>query len=294
MILSTSSSSSATTTPGTPIPAQAAKGKPAGKSADYEIEKNNQLDAKNRENIALGVIVTSILAVVVISCAVVVSANNRENASKRVMESTLPLYGTWVGTILAFYFSRNAFEAASSATNRNTTLLHQITSDYRRETSPPPDNVLSKIVLKSLANNLVFSQNDLNKPLQDVLSELNDKRRYRTIVIDAENQNKYINLVYRIHAAAFLASPGDSQAPSSPPTLGEYLNWRNEQGVATPTVVFLPLTATLADADAKLKASTGCRDVIVTTDGKEDSPVVVYVSDVDINEYKNASTALAA
>ena len=51
-------------------------------------------------------------------------------------------------------------------------------------------------------------------------------------------------------------------------------------------MVFLPETATLADADAKMKETLGCRDVIVTTDGQKTSPVVAYVTDNDINEYK--------
>jgi hypothetical protein len=111
-------------------------------------------------------------------------------------------------------------------------------------------------------------------------------------VVDADK--KYVDLVYRINAVAFLKKPqpggsnsqgGEGSAQVSP-TLKEYLDWRHEQGEKVqPIVVFLPQSATLADAYAKLKETTGCRDVIVTTDGKDTSPVVVYVTDTDINEY---------
>lgn len=267
--------------------------------------KSNQSDAQNREKIALWVLIASIAAVVLTSGVVVWQAGNKEQASQRVMDSTLPLYGTWVGTILAFYFSRNAFEAASNATTRNATLFQQVTSGLT-SASPPPDNVLAKISLKSLANNLAFSQNDREKSLQEVLKDLTDKNRYRTIVVDADK--KYITLVQRLNIQAFLTPPGTSpeddqqlsslpltpsetlpedKQKSSSPTLEDYLKWRNSQGEqAKPTVVFLPQNATLADADAKLKETPGCRDVIVTTDGQETSPVVVYVTDTDINEYK--------
>jgi hypothetical protein len=119
-----------------------------------------------------------------------------------------------------------------------------------------------------------------------------DKNRYRIIVADADK--KYVDLIYRINAAAFLEQPGgQSQALTDPPaqaqptSLKQYLDWRNAQGdQAQPKVVFLPESASLADADAKLKDLPGCRDVIVTTDGQPSSPVVVYITDNDIDEFR--------
>ncbi|MEG4026879.1 MULTISPECIES: hypothetical protein [unclassified Microcoleus] len=257
-----------------------------------------QSDSRNRERIALGVLLASIIAVFSISVVVIATAENGEKrgvVSGRVMDSTLPLYGTWVGTILAFYFSRNAFEAASRATDRTTAAVLQQANSGLVSAPPLPDNRLAKIPLKALANDLVFSQDDMNKPLQDVVNELESRNRYRVIVVDADK--KYVNMVYRINASAFLVQSqpegsnpqrdqgGDPVSP--PPTLKNYLDWRHEQGEkAQPIVIFLSESATLADADAKIKETIGCRDAIVTTDGKDTSPVVIYVTDTDINEYK--------
>lgn len=256
------------------------------------IVVNEQSDARNRERIALSVLIISIVAVTLVSLGVVLTANNRERASQRVMDSTLPLYGTWVGTILAFYFSRNAFEAASSAAARNVDVFQRVNSGLV-SAPPPPNNTLAKISLKSLANGLVFCEDNTNKLLQDVINELELKDRYRIIVVDADK--KYVDLVYRINASAFLTQAEGNPDPSPPggspvqplPTLKNYLDWRHSLGSkAQPIVVFLPESATLADADAKLKETTGCRDVIVTTDGSKTSLVVVYVTDADISEYK--------
>lgn len=247
-------------------------------------------DARNRERIALGVLVTSIAAVLIIS-GIVVWRHNDKETSQSVMSATLPLYGTWVGTILAFYFSRNAFESASTASSRNAEIFNQFNKSLV-SAPPSPDNTLAKISLKSLANGLIFSQNDLAKPLQEVVNDMVSKERYKTIVVDAEK--KYVDLISRINASAFLTQPGSPStqpptvnAPSTPPSMKDYLDWRRKQGVkAQPIVVFLPETATLADADTQLKATPGCRDIIVTSDGNRTSPVVVYVTDTDINEYK--------
>lgn len=266
-----------------PVPEPTPQNQLPSQTPQEVIVVNEQRDARNREKIALWVLIFSIIAVFLTSVVVVLTAekgDKMEEASQRVMASTLPLYGTWVGTILAFYFSRNAFEAASSATARNADVFQKV----NRDPVLAPDNILDKISLKALANDLVFRQTDINKPLQDVVDELESRGRYRTIVIDADK--KYVDLVYRINASAFLTQSEGNLVPP-PPTLKTYLDWRHNQGSkAQPIVVFLPESATLADAEAKLEETTGCRDVIVTTDGSNTSQVVVYVTDADINEYK--------
>jgi len=273
----------------TPPPASPAtnQGQSTAQTTQEGIVSNEKNDARNRERIALAVLITSILAVLTLSFYVIWSTTDPEKksqVSQNVMGSTLPLYGTWVGTILAFYFSRNAFESASSATARNATVFQQVRSNL--VSAAPPNDKLANISLKALANGLVFSQDDTNKPLQDVLDDLNSKSRYRTIVVNKTNETikTCIDLVYKVNVSAFLdqRQPGTTQ-----PTLQDYLVWRKKEGdQAQPIVVFLPETATLADADAKMKETLGCRDVIVTTDGQKTSPVVAYVTDNDINEYK--------
>ena len=277
-------------TPVSPPPASL----PQSPTSEQGIVVNEQFDARNdarnRERIGLGVLIASIGAVLVIS-GIVVSKGNDKETSQNVMSATLPLYGTWVGTILAFYFSRNAFEAASTASSRNSEIYNQITRSLVSGASPP-DNTLAKISLKSLANGLIFSENDLAKPLKNVVADMVSKGRYKVIVVDAEK--KYVDLISRKLASAFLepagnntVQPANANSPSAPPSIKDFLNWQKNQGAkAQPIVIYLPETATLADADAKLKETLGCRDVIVTSDGNPTSPVVVYVTDFDINGYR--------
>jgi hypothetical protein len=272
----------------TPPPASLAtnQGQSTAQTTQEGVVSNEKNDARNRERIALAVLFSSIGAVFLLSATIIWNADPKEKpqVAQNVMGSTLPLYGTWVGTILAFYFSRNAFEAASSATARNATVFQQVRSDL--VSAAPPDNKLANISLKALANGLVFSQDDTKKPLQEVLDDLNSKSRYRTIVVNKTNETTktYVDLVYKVNVSAFLEQ---RQQGTTQPTLQNYLDWRKAQGdQAQPMVVFLPETATLADADTKIKETLGCRDVIVTTDGQKTSPVVAYVTDNDINEYK--------
>jgi len=259
-------------------------------------------------------------------------SQDRGEVSRRVMDSTLPLYGTWVGTILAFYFSRESFDAASQSAER----IQIITRD--QPLRPLANGKLSQIAVKSLANGLIFSETDLTKPLKELVQDMESKGRYRILIVDSNK--KYVDLVYRLDAQSYITQPVARSSHAAPPspeasvpasgcgeiempatvevpaslepqsgnapdaappieggqpdndptaqiTLNNYLEWRNAQGdKARPKVAFLPAGATLADADTKIQTTLGCRDIIVTRDGTPTSPVVVYITDADIEQYR--------
>lgn len=110
----------------TPVPAPTPQSLPPTQTAqEKSIVLSERSDSQNRERIAFAVLAASIFAIFAISIGIVLAAKEeeRDTVAQQVMSSTLPLYGTWVGTILAFYFSRNAFEAAATASDRNATTL---------------------------------------------------------------------------------------------------------------------------------------------------------------------------
>src|SRR5215208_905627 len=76
-------------------------------------------DASIRRWLAAGFVGASILGIVVISIVAISAAGKtRAETSRLVFSSVLPLLGTWVGTVLAFYFARENFQAATESTLR--------------------------------------------------------------------------------------------------------------------------------------------------------------------------------
>jgi len=68
--------------------------------------------AANRNLLAIITIAFSIIAIIIVSW-VYINKNDEAEATERVFSALLPLFATWVGTVLAFYFGRENFEAAS-------------------------------------------------------------------------------------------------------------------------------------------------------------------------------------
>ncbi|SEB77086.1 hypothetical protein [Rhodococcus koreensis] len=80
-----------------------------------------------RDQLAFWIILPSFAGILAISVLMVIYAapDNREEVARLVFSAVLPLFGTWVGTVLAFYFARDNFEAASESTLRLTGLLNR-------------------------------------------------------------------------------------------------------------------------------------------------------------------------
>src|SRR5574342_1393854 len=73
-----------------------------------------------RENLGRNVIYWALAAITVIGVVALIAAtidsNNRVNGVKDVLALLLPVIGAWAGTVLAFYFGRENYLAASRST----------------------------------------------------------------------------------------------------------------------------------------------------------------------------------
>ena len=73
-------------------------------------------DTSTRKWLAVGIVGASIIGIVAISAiAIALAGGARAETARLVFSSVLPLLGTWVGTVLAFYFALES--ACSSTTN---------------------------------------------------------------------------------------------------------------------------------------------------------------------------------
>src|SRR4051795_5991752 len=83
------------------------------------MSRTEAADSATRKWLAAGIIGASIFAILVISgLAIGLAGSSRAETSRLVFSAVLPLLGTWVGTVLAFYFARDNLQAATESTLR--------------------------------------------------------------------------------------------------------------------------------------------------------------------------------
>ena len=85
--------------------------------ADQSTTPSQTTAEKARSWLAFSITVVSILGVLVLAAVIIwrSPAPNQSGVATQVLSTVLPVIGTWIGTILAFYFGKENFETAAKS-----------------------------------------------------------------------------------------------------------------------------------------------------------------------------------
>jgi hypothetical protein len=219
-----------------------------------------------RKWLALAIVGASIVGIVAISAiAIALAGGSRADTSRLVFSSVLPLLGTWVGTVLAFYFARENFQAATESTLRLAGL----------ETETPVVRVMIREA-DFVAYDLGAGDRVEDVPLAAVRQRMQQLvPPYRRIPI----RNASGAVLYVIHDStltAYVDSVGQTTANLSK-TLGDMLNVAEYKQLIE-AVGFVAEKATVADARAVMVSTKNCNDVFVTASGKRDERAIGWLT----------------
>lgn len=232
-----------------------------------------QFDARTK----LAFIITSfaIIGTSALSITIIVSGDkqNVDERAKLVLNSTLPLFGTWVGTVLAYYFARENFEAASRSTER----FAQLSSQANRD-----DLQSIPVVTAMITKNKMFFVDDITMTIGKILTKLNDKEVRRLPILESETGFPK-SIVYYEDLAKYYY-PKDESVRSSL-TLGGFLD---DPTTSKKPFAIIDSEATIALAKESMKKISECRDVFVTETGKPESAVIGFLTNVDIDKFSKS------
>ena len=240
-----------------------------------------------RHTVARAVLYTSIGGVIVLSVAVIgISAFSPKTleAAKYVFSSVLPLIGAWVGTLLAYYFSKENFEAATKSVTdlaRELGGMEKLRSIPAREKMRPLKDITFATVRKGTEDQC---------KLADLLSKF--ARLDRIPILDDQNCIVYLLYKHMIHQFLTSVALDPAKLPSSKKitdlTLKHFLDSDPNLGkLLQQSFGFVAENATLADAKREMEAvskTTPCNDVFVTQTGKQVEPIIGWITDNKIAE----------
>src|SRR5205807_604178 len=81
---------------------------------DKPAQDTGDTDAAFRHQVTMLVLNGAIWGLIILSLLIIVQAANAAD-SEKIFNAILPVFGTWVGTLLAFYFSKANFDAATKS-----------------------------------------------------------------------------------------------------------------------------------------------------------------------------------
>ena len=218
------------------------------------------------------------------------SADDVQKSAQLLLSSLLPLFGTWVGTVLAFYYSKENFESASRGT------LDAVRSAMQRlSATRVTDGMMPRAKMKVLQLPAGGRLEDVTvaavKVLFDERGE-NGQRISRLPVLDASDA--CLGFLHRglwNEMLAGAAQPFDPATGKLGALVGAPNPLRDGETYADAirrSITFVASSATVADAKAAMEAVRGCQDVIVTASGARDSGVLGWISNIDIGRLSQA------
>jgi hypothetical protein len=243
-----------------------------------KVEPGNSSNSRGDPRFLLAVVIlaASILGVVILA-GVVLGRDSTLNTAQYVFGAILPLLGTWVGTVLAYYFARENFESASRSVRdmaKQLTPMEKLRATTIRE------------VMLDIGKTVTFT---LDKPEKDVRlkpdlidGKLEPPKKARLPILDTQGRIKY--MAHRSLFDKFLVQQAAKGKKVDDITLQDMLADAEYKDVLTGSFRTLPGTSNLVEAKTLMDKITICSDVFATEDGTPNTAVVGWVTNVIIEE----------
>ncbi len=239
-------------------------------------DPNNKLDPADssvRHWISLGITTLSIVGVLGLAIMILVE---KTETPQQVLGTVLPVIGTWVGTILAYYFSKDNLEAAT----RSFTAVAQMSTTDKLKSVPATD----KMIPKAQMFFQTLPADGIN--LTQTLSALDTaKKGSRVPVLDDKGCPAYV--IHRSTIDKYLVQKASGANPPQLNTLTLKNMLDDDAQVKSAlekSFVTVNETATLADAKAAMDQISVCQDVFVTKAGTRNEPVLGWITNSIIED----------
>lgn len=200
---------------------------------------------------------------------------------KDVLTIVLPLMGTWVGTVLAFYFSRENFVAAARQTSD---LVRQLTPEQRLQGISVTEVMLDmsasttiKLVLPSAADAEIIK---LKAGVIDEFLEKNNRNRLPVV----DSAGKVLFVLHRSVIDKFLVKRAESGGTSLVDATLKNLLADSDLNTIFQSFATVGRDARLIAVKQAMDGNPYCSDAFVTEDGTKGSKAIGWITNVIVRE----------
>jgi hypothetical protein len=216
------------------------------------------------------------------SLAIWLDKATRAETTRLVFVSVLPLFGTWVGLVLAYYYGSKNLEAATRSTETLSGVAGQLAGIATAATL-----VREKMIPETRIESLLLTPDEDKNfgqlPLQRVWDRFEAIKPLGYDRLPILGPDKTIRgLMHRSLLDRFAARQAG--------TLPEVLEQKNissllpDERRLLSTYVFVPVSANLGDARKAMKSVPDCNDVLVTETGAASEPVQGWLTNSELAE----------
>ena len=235
-------------------------------------EKSADASSDLRECISRFLIFSIVGGTVVIGVLIIIYELfvEKTNDMSFVGQTLLPLWGTWVGTVLAFYFGKSNFEAATKS-------YQDVIKSLTPEEKMASIKVTDVMIPLSQISYLDYEDSQ-NKILVDIINDEKFKEYNRFAFIDDNNILKHI--IHRSEFTKYMTDKALAGENIKEITFAQFLqdSVNDKNNYVLKNSAFVARDANLLQAKAVMDAIKECQDVFVTSTGKDSEPVLGLIT----------------
>ena len=190
----------------------------------------------------------------------------------------LPVVASWVGTVLAFYFGRENFEAA----NQQVRELVQRLSPEQLAKSPVTS------IMRSFNETVHFKipegKDDKDVKLSSIMDLYDGKNITRIPVVTEGNKPKY--MIHESRVNKHIADGGKKTD-----TLADFIAAQKKLNVELGEYkgfIVVAEDSTIADAKQRMEQISTCQDIFISKKGTSNEPLTGWVSNLRLGKYLEA------
>ncbi|MBX7045659.1 MAG: hypothetical protein K1X86_07455 [Ignavibacteria bacterium] len=241
----------------------------------------NNLAAKICLLVIWGTIVIAVICVGLIIFAAT-TFNDKFEVVKYLCTTLLPLWGTWIGTVLAYYFSKENFEAATKGIN---SIIKQVSAreslkSFSVENEMIPLSKITRFQRESGTNKI-----DETISVKEIFDFINKQNATGNIIGRVPFIKEDDTLLYIIHISTlekFKLAKLDSKVSSSDIDKITLLQMKDEPIVKKyfeNGAKFASKNTNLSDIqDIFEKYPGSCEDVFITEDGQSSGKIIGWIT----------------
>lgn len=223
-----------------------------------------------RNNIAYVTMGVSVVSLVILAIIAIVYGD--KNNAMTIFNTILPVFASWVGTILAFYFGRENFESANNQVRK---MIEHLSPEERSSASIDSIMRTPQQVIK------YKDTSNISKVSIGELVEFLEKNNTSRLIIT--DKNIVTHIIHQSSFNKYIAHGG-----SKDELLADFLSSQESEGIkytAGSAFITLPKKSTLKEAKEKMLKETSIQDIVITENGKSDEPMIGWVSNIRMSKF---------
>lgn len=252
---------------------------------DQENARTTRADTNERAKIGRNIVYFALSVIGILGLTSILAASFGKAGDKSfeqvkdILGILLPVLGTWVGTVLAFYFSRENFIAAAQQTSN---LVRQLTPDQKLQAISVEEAMISITAPTTVKLTLNKKEEEIKLKTDILDALLPEGGKNRLPCVDPEGKIKYV--IHRSIIEGYISKQAFSgNANLADLTLKDMLAVSQIQRIAT-AFGAVGQNAKLNAVKTLMDGSPECSDVFVTTDGTKSGTAVGWITNIILTE----------